>query len=149
MPSEVRRWQMNNSLIEGWALYCEQMAYDAGLYPDQPRRYLGVLGGIVFRAARIIVDVKLQTGQFDFDQAIDWMVQTLDADSAYIRSEVLRYTMTPGQPMSYLMGKRQIVQLRDEMKAREGEAFDLKRFHDRLLSEGSIPISLIRKKMLK
>ncbi len=148
-PSDVRRWQMNNCLIEGWALYCEQMAYEAGLYSDQPRRYLRVLGGIVFRAARIVIDVKLQTGQFDFDQAVDWMIRTLDADTAYIKSEVLRYTMTPGQPMSYLMGKRQIMELRDEMKAREGDAFDLKRFHDRLLSEGSIPVSLIREKMLK
>jgi len=148
-PSDVRRWQMNYCLIEGWALYCEQMAYEAGLYPDQPRRYLGVLGGIVFRAARIVVDVKLHTGQFNYDQAVDWMIQTLDADSSYIQSEVLRYTMMPGQPMSYLMGKRQIMELRDEMKAREGEAFDLKRFHDRLLSEGSIPVPLIRKLMLK
>lgn len=147
--SDVRRWQMNNCLIEGWALYCEQMAYEADLYPDQPRRYLGVLGGIVFRAARIVVDVKLQTGQFDYDQAVDWMIRTLDADTAYIKSEVLRYTMTPGQPMSYLMGKRQIMELRDDIKAREGDAFDLKGFHDRLLSEGSIPVSLIRQKMLK
>lgn len=147
--SDVRRWQMNNCLIEGWALYCEEMAYDAGLYQDQPRRYLDVLRGIVFRAARVVVDVKLQTGQFDFNQAVDWMIQTLHADTAYIKSEVLRYTMTPGQPMSYLMGKRQIMELRDEIKAREGDAFDLKRFHDRLLSEGSIPVSLIRRKMLQ
>ncbi len=147
--SDVRKWQMNNALIEGWALYCEEMAYDAGLYDDNPAAYLRVLGGIRFRAARIVVDVKLQTGQFSYDQAVAWMSQTLDSDTNYIKTEVLRYTGDPGQPMSYLMGKRAIMKLRNEVMAREGDSFTLKSFHDRLLSEGSIPVSLIRKKMLK
>ncbi len=148
-PNDIRRWQMNNGLIEGWALYCEEMAYEAGLYLDQPERYLRVLGGIGFRAARIVVDVKLHTGQFDFAEAVRWMSETLESDTAWIKREVLRYTMTPGQPMSYLTGKRQIIELRDEMKRRRGDAFDLKQFHDRLLAEGSIPVPLIREKLLE
>ena len=147
--SDVRRWQTNNLLVEGWALYCEEMAYDAGLYGDDRARYLGVLRGVIFRAARIIVDVKLQTGQFDYDQAVDWMCKTLGSDTTYIKSEVLRYSMDPGQPMTYLMGKSEIVRLRDKLKAREGAGFTLKSFHDRLLKEGSIPISLIEEKLYK
>jgi len=147
--NDVRRWQMNNGLIEGWALYCEEMAYDAGLYLDDSARYLRILSGIGFRAARIVVDVKLHTGQFDFDRAVAWMSEVLEADTAFIKREVLRYTMTPGQPMSYLTGKRQITDLRREMERREGDDFDLKSFHDRLLAEGSIPVSLIREKMLR
>lgn len=149
---DIRRWQMNNALIEGWALYCEQMAYEAGLYEDNPAAYRGVLRGVLFRAVRIVVDVKLQTGQFNYDQAVSWMAETLQTDSSdipWIKREVLRYTSDPGQPMSYLMGKRAILKLKDEVKRREGDNFDLKSFHDRLLSEGSIPISLIREKMLK
>lgn len=146
--SDVRRWQFNNCLIEGWALYCEEMAGEVGILGDDPARKIGILGGVMFRAARIIVDVKLQTGQFDYDQAVKWMTETLKSDSTYIKSEVLRYTMTPGQPMTYLMGKRAIVALRDRLRQKEGSAFSLKRFHDRLLAEGSIPISLIEKKLL-
>ncbi|MCP4569292.1 MAG: DUF885 domain-containing protein [FCB group bacterium] len=149
LSSAVRKWQMNNTLIEGWALYCEEMAYDLGLFSDNPARYLRVLRGIAFRAARIVVDVKLHTGQFSYDQAVNWMSETMDIDTTFIKTEVLRYTADPGQPMSYLMGKLQILELRDKIKAREGEAFDLKSFHDRLLAEGSIPVSLIKNKMLR
>jgi len=147
--SDVRRWQMNNMLVEGWGLYCEEMVFNAGLYKDNPKAYLGVLGGVVFRAARIVVDVKLQTGQFDYNQAVAWMSETLNIDTTYIKKEVLRYTADPGQPMSYLMGKRAIMSLRDIIKNREGDNFSLKLFHDRLLAEGSIPVSLIREKMTK
>ncbi len=147
--NDIRRWQMNNGLIEGWALYCEEMAYDEGLYEDAPDRYLRVLAGIVFRAACIVVDVKLHTGQLDFDEAVAWMCDVLEVDSTYIRREVLRYTMSPTQPMSYLIGKRQIVDLRREVEQREGGAFDLRSFHDRLLAEGSIPVALIREKLLE
>lgn len=148
-PSDVRRWQMNNSFIEGWALYCEEMAYQAGLYKDNPSRYLRVLRGVIFRAVRIVVDVKLHTGQFNYDQAVNWMAEVMGMDTTRFTSEVLRYSSDPGQPMSYLMGKRQVLELRDGVKAREGEAFNLKSFHDRLLAEGSIPVSLIEAKMLK
>ncbi|MDD4052699.1 MAG: DUF885 domain-containing protein [candidate division Zixibacteria bacterium] len=147
-PSDVRRWQMNNLMIEGWALYCEEMMYDAGLYEDNPSRYLRVLGSIQLRAARVIADVKLQTGQFTYDQAVAWVAEALDSDTNFIKTEVLRYTMDPGQAMSYLMGKLAIMELRDKVAAREGANFSLRAFHDRLLAEGSIPVGLIEKKLL-
>jgi uncharacterized protein (DUF885 family) len=147
-PSDVRRWQMNNLMIEGWALYCEEMMYDVGLYEDNPGRYLRVLGGIELRAARVVADVKLQTGQFTYDQAVAWMAEALDSDTNFIKTEVLRYTMDPGQAMSYLMGKLAIMDLRDKTAKREGANFSLRAFHDRLLAEGSIPVGLIEKKLL-
>jgi uncharacterized protein (DUF885 family) len=151
-PSDVRKWQMDNCFIEGWALYCEEMLYHVGLYPDNPTQYTRVMMGHMFRAARIVMDVKLHTGQFTYDEAVDWaMEEVANQDSAwyqFIRSEVLRYTMTPGQPMSYLVGKLAIADLRREVEAREGENFDLLAFHKRLLAEGSIPVALVRKKML-
>jgi uncharacterized protein (DUF885 family) len=92
--------------------------------------------------------VKLQTGQFTYDEAVAWVAQTLDTDSNFVKTEVLRYTMDPGRAISFLMGKVAILELRDKAAAKEGAAFSLRSFHDRLLAEGSIPIALIEKKLL-
>jgi len=122
--------------------------YREGLYGDEdPAHWLQVLGGIAFRAARIVVDVKLHTGQFTYEQAVQFMIDTLDVDTEsgreYIRKEVRRYTTSPTYQMSYLMGKREIMALRKAAEARDGESFSLKEFHDRLLSEGSVPAALM------
>lgn len=145
----VRKWQQNILLIEGWALYCEEMVYHAGLYGDSdPAVWLNILRGIRFRAARIIADVKLHTGQFTYDECVDWMIRTLDIDTEagreYIRTEVRRYTHTPTVQMSYLVGKVMIEHMREAMLARDGDAFSEREFHDALLSEGSIPPTLLR-----
>lgn len=147
-PSEVRRWQTNDLMVEGWPLYCDEMMYDRGLYEDNPSRYLRVLGGIQLRAARLVAAVKLQTGKFTYDEAVAWMAETIDSDTNFIRTEVLRSTMDPGQAMSSLMGKLSILDLRDKLAARRGAGFVLRDFHDRLLAEGSIPVGLIEKKLL-
>lgn len=146
-PDPVRKWQFNLMLIEGWALYCEEAAYDQGLYGEEdPARWLSVLRGIRFRAARIVADVMLHTGQFTYDECVDWMIEALDVQSAsgqdYIRKEVRRYTLQPTVPMSYLMGKRAILKLRKAVASREGADFSLQSFHDALLAEGSIPPAL-------
>ncbi|MCK5125704.1 MAG: DUF885 domain-containing protein [candidate division Zixibacteria bacterium] len=152
LSSDIRKWQMSNMFIEGWALYCEQHMYEQGLYSDNPDQYLKILRGVLFRAARIVVDVKLQTGQFTYEQAVDYMMKTLDIPDMYrdyIKKEVRRYTMDPTQPMSYLIGKMAIMEIKHEMMTKEGASFSLRSFHDRLLSEGAIPPSLIRRKMLR
>ena len=100
---------------------------------------MNILDGILFRAARIIVDVKLHTGQMTLDEAVNWMAGELDSDTTWIRVEVNRYTLSPTIQMSYLIGKLEILKLRDALMKKEGDAFSLKEFHDRLLSEGSLP----------
>ncbi len=147
-PDPVRKWQYNNMMIEGWALYCEQAIYEQGLYGEEdPAQWLGVLGGIRFRAARIVADVKLHTGQFAYDECVDWMVKVLEVESEsgreYLRTNVRRYTMAPTAPMSYLMGKREVLRLRDAAQKRDGSTFSLRAFHDALLAEGSIPPALM------
>jgi uncharacterized protein (DUF885 family) len=144
----VRKWQFNIMMIEGWALYCEEMMYHAGLFgDDDPQQWLGVLGGIRFRAARIVADVKLHTGRFTYDECVNWMIEALDAasesDKEYLRKEVRRYTLSPTYQMSYLMGKREIMALRQAAEERDGDRFSLKAFHDALLAEGSIPPTLM------
>lgn len=144
----VRKWSQNMLLIEGWALYCEQMMYEQGLYgQEDPTMWLNTLGGIRFRAARIIADVKLHTGQFSYDDCVNWMTEALDIDTdsgqEYIKKEVTRYTMTPTIPMSYLIGKTEIMKLRDAYMEQQGVDFEIADFHDKLLAEGAIsPILL-------
>ena len=147
-PSLIRKLQWNTTIIEGWALYCEQMVADQRLYPDDLFSDLRWLGGEKFRAARIILDVKLQTGKMTFDEAVNFLVDNFGPDTAYYQAEVRRYCLTPTQPMSYLVGKRQILELRDEYRKKMGNKYSLKDFHDKLLAEGSIPINLIQKKLL-
>jgi len=147
-PDPVRKWQNNIMMIEGWALYCEEMMYHNGLYgKEDPAQWLGILGGIRFRAARIIADVKLHTGQFTYDQCVQWMIKALDitrsSGKEYIKTEVRRYTTTPTYQMSYLMGKREITELYQAAKAKEGSGFTQKKFYDALLAEGSIPPTLM------
>jgi uncharacterized protein (DUF885 family) len=147
-PDPVRKWQMNNMMIEGWALYCEEMMYEHGLFGhEDPAQWLGVLGGIRFRAARIIADVSLHTGRMTYDECVAWMDDALDSktdsERDYIRTEVRRYTFNPTIQMSYLMGKLEIMKLRDAIKEKQGEQFSLKNFHDTLLAEGAIPPTLV------
>ncbi|UCE24680.1 MAG: DUF885 domain-containing protein [Candidatus Zixiibacteriota bacterium] len=144
----VRKWQTNLMMIEGWALYAEQMMYEQGLYGvEDPGSWLQILEGIRFRAARIIADVKLHTGQFTSDECVEWMADVLDFSSAfsqdYLRDEVRRYTLTPTHQMSYLIGKLEIEKLLRAARDKDGESFSIRRFHDALLAEGSIPPTLM------
>ncbi len=146
-PSLIRRIQRNSMMSEGWALYSEQEMLDEGFYEDDPRILQSVLAGQRFRAARIIVDIKLQTGQFTYQQAIDWMIENLDMPLEFVETEVNRYTLTPLQPMTYLVGKLQIEAIRATFAEVMGEDYSLKRFHDMILSEGTIPPMLIYRKI--
>lgn len=139
LENPIRKWQENLCSEEGWALYCEEMMYNSGFYGPDKRPYLNMLGGIAFRAARIIVDTRLQTGKFTPDEAVQWMATALDEDTAFSRTEVNWYTLEPTVPMSYLIGKIELLKLREAMKARDGDKFTLKDFHDRFLSEGIVP----------
>jgi uncharacterized protein (DUF885 family) len=145
-PSIVRKIQQDNVLVEGWALYCEQMVYEQGLYGENLRQWYGILGGARFRAVRIIVDIGLQTGKFTPQSALEYMNQKLGENTYYFKAEIRRYCAYPTQALSYLTGKTLILRMRDRAKAEEGENFSLLRFHDRLLSEGSISPVLIAQK---
>jgi uncharacterized protein (DUF885 family) len=148
-PSPIRKWQSNKMMVEGWALYCEEMMYHAELYGEEdPAMWLGILGGLRYRAARIVADVKLHTGRFTYEECVNWLIETLEAESEsdkdYHRRMVRKYTLTPTVWMSYLMGKQEIERLREDVMSRDGEEYDERAFYDTLLSQGSIPPALIR-----
>lgn len=140
--SLTRKLFENTVLIEGWALYCEQLVLDEGM-TDDPRTRLFQLKDQLWRACRVVIDVKLHTGGMTFDEAVEMLVGVARLERPNAIGEVRRYTQSPTQPMSYLTGKQQIMELRERERARLGVRFDLRTFHDRLLSYGSIPVSLI------
>jgi hypothetical protein len=147
--SAVRRSYHDLFLIEGWALYCEEIMAESGLYENSLDALLDVLYGIKFRAARVVVDCMLQTEQWTFEDAVCFMRETIGGDSTFLTREVRRYITDPGQASSYLVGKLQILQLRAEYEKLMGDRFNLKQFHDRLLQMGSIPVVLIRQLLLE
>jgi len=146
--SRLRRLADSPLLSEGWALYCEEMMYEQGFYED-PACRLVQLRDLLWRACRVVIDVGLQTGTMTTAQAIDMLVENvlLDPDDAAI--EVKRYALTPTQPLSYLLGKTLLLEMRDETRRRLGTRFDLHDFHAALLASGSIPPSLIREELVE
>ncbi len=146
--SLIRRILGTNVFIEGWALYCEELMWEQGFYTD-PKTRLLQLKDILWRACRVVIDVQLHTGEMTIDDAVKMLVETALLEKENAISEVKRYSQSPTQPMSYLAGKLAILDLRNEYKKVRGEQFNLKEFHDRLLSFGSLPIQLIRDQLLK
>lgn len=141
-PSRLRKLTCSALFVEGWAFYCEQLLDDLG-YLTHPKARLYRLSGQLWRAARIILDVSLHTRGMSPAQAVVLLQQTgLDASGAL--AEVNRYLMMPTQPMSYLMGKLEILKIMAEYQEREGDDFTLRKFHDTLLAAGSIPPALVR-----
>jgi len=141
-PSLVRRFFDSTVMVEGWALYCEQLVLDEGITTD-PRARLFQLKDQLWRACRVVIDVKLQTGAMTIDEAVNMLVDVARLEHVNAVGEVRRYTQSATQPMSYLVGKQQIIDMREREKRRLGPSFDLHDFHDRLLSQGSIPVALI------
>jgi uncharacterized protein (DUF885 family) len=100
------------------------------------------------RAARIAVDVRLATGGWTFEQAVDYFVKEGGLDPVAARGEAAGAAASPGYKIQYLVGKWQIERLLGRVRDREGKAFSLRSFHDRLLSHGSLPVAIVERLML-
>ncbi len=136
---------LTSLFIEGWAFYCEEMMQQQG-FLDRPTQRLARLQAQLWRAARIIVDVSLHTGRMSYEDAVQFMIEKANLEPGDARVEVDRYTQSPTQPMSYLMGKMEILELVDEYRRRFPD-HGLKQMHDAILSTGSLPPSLIRRRL--
>jgi len=144
--SRLRRLADSNLFAEGWALYCEELMHDQGFYLD-PLTRLYQLKDLLWRACRVVLDVGLQTGKLTFMQAVDYLRETAMVERVNAVAEVKRYTMTPTQPMSYLVGKLEILAIRAETERRLGSRFDLHDFHAALLGRGTLPPALAREEL--
>jgi uncharacterized protein (DUF885 family) len=141
LDSLVRRVVRSSVMIEGWGLYTEQLMHDVGYYDDEAR--LGQLSARLLRALRIVLDMELQSGALSYEEAVGKAMTVARLSEPTARSEVARYTMYPTQPFSYLIGCLELERLRSESQARLGDAFRLRRFHDRVLSYGHMPPTLV------
>jgi uncharacterized protein (DUF885 family) len=129
-----------NILVEGWAFYCEELM-DAQGFLDDPAVRLMRLNDQVWRACRVIIDVELHLGGMALEQAVEFLVREARMNRREAELECRRYAEQPGQAMSYLLGKREVLRLADTWRAvRSGS---LRAFHDELLSWGSLPPAVI------
>jgi uncharacterized protein (DUF885 family) len=138
---------LTSLFIEGWAFYCEEMMEQQG-FIDKPIQRLGRLQAQLWRAARIIVDASLHTGKMSHEEAVRFMVDKANLEPSDAEVEVNRYTQSPTQPMSYLMGKYEIMQIVDEYRSRFPD-HGMKQMHDALLSGGSLPPRLMRRHLFE
>ncbi len=131
--------------IEGWALYSEGVADEIGLYKDDPYGRLGYLKAATFRATRLVVDTGIHAKKWTRDQAVKYMADTLGSERSSIVTEVDRYCVWPGQATAYMLGREVIKKLRAKAQTELGERFDLKKFHDVVLTNGSVPLSVLER----
>ena len=143
-PSLTRLMADAPEFVEGWGMYSEQMMREEG-FDDAPNFRLNMYTDAIWRACRIILDVRMHRGEMGVDEAIRFLVEQTSFEEANARAEVHRYTYTPTYQLSYLLGKTLLLQLRADERRRRGDAFGLKRFHDALLRAGSLPISFQRR----
>ncbi|CAN5831118.1 hypothetical protein BH23CHL8_BH23CHL8_14430 [soil metagenome] len=130
--------------VEGWGLYSEQLMLEHG-FEDTAQRRVIVATDAIWRAARIILDIRLQRGEIGVAEAVDFLVEHTGFERPNAAAEVSRYTRTPAYNLSYLLGKVLLLRLRDEEQRRLGGAFSLRGFHDAMLYSGSLPISFQRR----
>jgi uncharacterized protein (DUF885 family) len=142
-PSDIRRTHFTSYFAEGWGLYAERVMREQGFFAD-PRHLLFQYEATLFRAARIVVDTSLHTGEMTFDQAVDFMVKNGNLTLPNAKAEVGRYCSWPTQASSYLTGMLEIIDIRTRWLAGRGSAdrAALRAFHDAITSTGSIPTSL-------
>jgi uncharacterized protein (DUF885 family) len=143
LTNEIRRQHNDNTFIEGWALYGEEMLLREGLYPENSPSHGQVLRLSRYRAARIGVDVNLQTGRWSFEQAVRSFMEAGGLDREAAEGEAAGAAASPSQKIGYMVGKWQIMRLLGRYRDRQGDNFRLGEFHDRLLSYGSLPLSVI------
>jgi uncharacterized protein (DUF885 family) len=123
---------------EGWALYAERLAAEAGWYEDDPEGLLGQLAAALFRARRLVVDTGLHAKRWTREQAIAYGIGP---------SEVERYVVFPGQACSYMLGQLKIVELRERARASLGERYSPKAFHQAVLGTGTVPLELLEREV--
>jgi uncharacterized protein (DUF885 family) len=144
-PSLVRLFSGAPEFAEGWAFYCEQMMKEQG-FDDTPRHRYVQYTDAIWRATRIILDVKLHRGEISFADAVDRLQTETGFERPAALGEVKRYTNSPTYQLSYLYGRHMIESLKADVEARMGPAFSLKFFHDTLIYGGTMPVSYARRR---
>ncbi|TDG37458.1 DUF885 domain-containing protein [Pedobacter changchengzhani] len=141
-----RRFGMHNAYVEGWALYCESLGKELGLYQD-PYQYMGALGDEMHRAVRLVVDVAIHTKNMTREEAIKYMTDNEAISTEGATAEIERYMGIPAQALGYKTGAMKIRELRTKYEKQLGAKFKLAEFHNEVLKDGSLPLSVFETKM--
>ena len=141
-----RRFLWYGAYGEGWALYCESLGKELGLYTD-PYQYMGALGDEIHRAIRLVVDVGMHTKGMTREEAIKYMMDNEAISEDGATAEIERYMAIPGQALSYKIGALKIRELRNKYQQELGSKFSLAAFHDEFLKDGCIPLDIVEQKM--
>jgi hypothetical protein len=141
LRSEVRQHIWSPIMVEGWAVYCEQLIGEAHYYRSDAER-LFQLVNLLWRAVRIVLDVGLHTRGMTPAEAVEYMVEHLPIERSSAEAEVRRYCAWPTYQLCYAVGRRELLRLRDAYMEREGSAYRARRFHDELMSYGGLPVSM-------
>jgi uncharacterized protein (DUF885 family) len=139
---KFRQHSQNSGYIEGWALYAEQLGKEVGFYQDPVSDY-GRLSSELFRAVRLVVDTGLHSQGWSRDQVVAFFRQSGAIDEPSIQAETDRYISWPAQALSYKLGQLKFRELRDRAQKQLGAKFDIRRFHDEMLSGGVLPLDLL------
>lgn len=134
------------AFAEGWALYTERLAWEIG-YQKNPLDNLGRLQAEMFRAVRLVVDTGLHHKRWTREQAIDYMGEKTGMPESDVVAEIERYLVMPGQALAYKVGMNRILELRERARAELGDGFDLRRFHNLVLTAGDMPLMLLERRV--
>lgn len=132
--------------VEGWALYAERLAWELG-FQKEPLSNLGRLQAEMFRSVRLVVDSGMHHKRWSREQAIDYMREKTGMGEKEVTAEIERYLVMPAQALAYKTGMLSILSLRDKAQAELGTAFDLKAFHDVVLSGGALPLPVLEQQV--
>ena len=142
LSDEIRRQQEDGIFTEGWALYTEEMLMRTGLYAENSPAQGQVLHLSRYRAARVLVDVNLHTGKWTFDEAVKFFMEAGGLDHEAAEGEAAGAASSPTQKITYMVGKWQIMDLLGKYRDHQGANFRLGQFHDDLLKNGTLPVSI-------
>ncbi len=141
----IRKVSFFSAYIEGWALYSEQLGDEMGMYDGDPWGRIGYMHDAMFRGVRLVVDSGLHAMKWSREQAVKYYTDMLgDPESSSI-TEVERYCVWPGQACAYMLGKLEILKLREKAKTALGAKFDIRQFHDAVLLGGAVPLAILDK----
>ena len=139
------RFPINTAFVEGWALYCENLGHDLGLYDDPYDRF-GHLSEEIFRASRLVVDTGMHALGWSRDQAVAFMQDNTAASNDNINAEIDRYITWPGQAVGYKVGEIKISQLRKDAEEKLGSKFDIRDFHEVILKSAG-PLNIVEQEV--
>ena len=143
---EFRKFYWAGAYGEGWALYCESLGKELGVYTN-PYQYFGALGDEMHRAIRLVVDTGIHAKGWSREKAIDYSLENEPTSMQAAVAEIERYMAIPGQALSYKIGALKIRELRTRYEKELGTKFNLAAFHDEILKDGCLPIEILENKM--